>query len=180
MSDDDVYADDIPNEEVEIGGGGAKKLKALLPNILKWVAIVIVAIIFIVTIVFFTLKVMNRGTTNQSFAIQSPEYKTEPKVLSWYALEEIRTRTADQSQSTVIIKAKLGYEEGNADIQTDLIQRSEMIYDALRYYLSTKTVAELTPQSEMQLKQEMKEKINRLITGKIQEVVFMEYNIFQY
>jgi flagellar basal body-associated protein FliL len=48
-------------------------------------------------------------------------------------------------------------------------------------YLSSKTAAELTPQTEAQIKLEMKEKINRLISaGKVQEIVFMEYNVFQY
>ncbi|MDC7125700.1 MAG: flagellar basal body-associated FliL family protein [Spirochaetales bacterium] len=183
MGDEDIYTDDG-------GDGGAldagqpsspSAIKELLPKILKWVAIVVVAIIFIVTVVFFTMKVMNQGTTNQSYAVQSPEYETEPEVYSWYGLDEIRTRTADKNPATVIIKAKLGYEWENADIQTDLIQRSEIIYDAMRQFLSSKTAAELTPQTEMQIKQEMKEKINRLISaGKIQEIVFMEYNIFQY
>lgn len=182
MGDEDIYA------EEEVGGGeelavGEKSnaLKELLPKILKWVAIVLVAVIFIVTVVFFTMRILSQGTTNQSYAVQSPEYATEPDVMSWYALEEIRTRTADKNPSTVIIKAKLGYEWENADVQTDLIQRSEIIYDAMRQFLSSKTADELTPQTEMQVKQEMKEKINRLISaGKIQEIIFMEYNIFQF
>jgi len=182
MGDEDIYAEEDVSggEELEVGEK-SNAIKELLPKLLKWVAIVIVAVIFIVTIVFFTMRIMTRGTTNQSYAVQSPEYATEPEVMSWYALEEIRTRTADKNPSTVIIKAKLGYEWENADIQTDLIQRSEIIYDAMRQYLSSKTASELTPQTEMQIKQEMKEKINRLISaGKIQEIVFMQYNIFQY
>lgn len=183
MGDEDIYA------EEEIAGGGeelevgekSSALKELLPKLLRWVAIVIVAVIFIVTVVFFTMRIMTRGTTNQSYAVQSPEYATEPEVLSWYALDEIRTRTADKNPSTVIVQAKLGYEWENADIQTDLIQRSEIIYDSMRQYLSSKTAAELTPQTEMQVKQEMKEKINRLLSaGNIQEIIFMDYNTFSY
>ncbi len=182
MGDEDIYAEEeiSGGDELEVGEKSSA-IKELLPKLLKWVAVVLVAVIFIVTVVFFTMKILMRGTTNQSVAVQSPEYATEPPVLWWYALDEIRTRTADKNPSTVIIKAKLGYEFENADVQTDLIQRSEIIYDAMRQFLSSKTAAELTPQTEMQLKQEMKEKINRLLSaGKIQEIVFMSYNIFQY
>ena len=182
MGDEDIYAEEevVGGEELEVGEKSSA-VKELLPKLLKWVAVVIVAVIFIVTVVFFTMKIMTQGTTNQSYAVQSPEYETEPEVLSWYALDEIRTRTADRDPSTVIIKAKLGYEFQNASLQTDLIQRSEIIYDSLRMYLSSKTAAELTPQTEAQIKLEMKEKINRLISaGKVQEIVFMEYNVFQY
>ncbi len=182
MGDEDIYAEEevAGDGELEVGEQSSA-IKELLPRILKWVAIVVVAIIFIVTVVFFTMKIMMKGTTNKSYAVQSPEYATEPDILWWYQLDEIRTRTADKNPSTVIISAKLGYEMENTDIQTDIISRSEIIYDAMRQYLSSKTAAELTPQTEMQLKQEMKEKINRLLSaGKVQEIVFMDYNVFQY
>lgn len=184
MADEDIYSEeDIEGGgDLEVGGSKGGFFKEILPKVLKWVILVLVAIIFTVTVVVVTLRIMNRGTVAQSYAPVSEAFEAEPEILSWYGIEEVRTRTADQNPQTVIVKMKLGYEKESKDMQTDLIARTEYIYDAVRRYFSMKTAAELTPQSEEQIKEELKEIINRIVSSgtKVQEIVFMDFSVFNY
>ncbi len=74
MADDD---DDLTLDDGDSGGSSGKKgggLGALLPNLLKWVAIGIGAIAFIVTIVVITFNLLNKNAGQQTSIPVSPEY----------------------------------------------------------------------------------------------------------
>ena len=64
MADDDIYTDEdvTGGQELEVGERSSF-IKTMLPRLLKWVAIGLAAIIFIVTVVFLTMRILNRGTT---------------------------------------------------------------------------------------------------------------------
>ncbi len=182
MGDEEIFSEEDVSggDELEVGKKGGF-LPAIVLVILKWVAIALVAVIFIVTIVYFTMKVMNKGTVNQSYPAVSEEYQGKIPVYEWYEIDEIRGRTADIPPATVIVRAKLGYDKDDKDMQTDLIARTEQIYDFMRRYFSTKTSAELTPQTEAEVKMDLKEGINRIMAaGKVREIVFYEYNVFEF
>ena len=127
-------------------------LPAALMKILKWAALAIGAIIFIVTVVIVTMRVMNRGAQPQSYAAVSESYEAKTPVYAWYDnIPEIRGRTADQTPTTVIVKVNLGYEEGNREIQTELINRTPRLRDELRRYFTSKTAEQLRPEYEDQM-----------------------------
>lgn len=100
-------------------------LPAIAIKILKWAAVGIAAIIFIVTVVLITMQILNRGTQPQTLPTVSPNYESKPPILSTFdAIEEIRTRTSDENPSTVIVRVILGYEENNKLVQNELDRKS--------------------------------------------------------
>ncbi len=182
MGDEEVFA------EEEIAGGVGQELgdktgflPAVVIRLLKWVALGLGAIIFIVSIVVVTVKVLNKGPQNVVFPSASEKYQETPPILQWYGLDQIRARTSDDHPVTVIIDLKLGYEMNNAKVQTDLIARREYLIDAVRTFFSLKKESDLTPDKEESLKEELKEHLNKLVDNKeIQEIVFLEFNVVEF
>ena len=145
MSDEEVFAED------EIAGGDGQELggktgfiPAVVLRLLKWVALGLAAVIFIVTIVVITVGFLNKGPQNVVYPSDSVEYNEVPDILQWYDLKEIRVRTADDEPITVVIHPKLGYEMENTAVQTDLIARNEIIVDRIRGFFASKLGSELT------------------------------------
>ncbi|MBN2509623.1 MAG: flagellar basal body-associated protein FliL [Spirochaetales bacterium] len=183
MADDDVV---FGEDEVAEGPGAEGPRGGFLPEIvikiLKIVAMALVAIIFIVTVVIVTMKIMTRGTVNQSYPASSPEYAGEPDILLWYdGIEEIRTRTADANPMTVIVKIMLGYEKNNNALTGELVQRQPPFQAKIRAFFGRKVASELTAKNEEALRQELKETINRdLTTGKIMDVIIMNLQVLDF
>lgn len=157
-------------------------LPSIVLKILKWAALIVAAVIFIVTVVVVTMKVMERGRESQSAIPVSEAYREGPPFLAWYgAIDEIRGRTSDENPNTVVVKVSIGYDQGNKAVQSELIQRTPRIRDMIRSYFSSKTARELEPRYEEEIKQELKERINRIMTqGKIREVIFLEFNVIPF
>ena len=186
MADDDqgleeglvgTEADLSPAEEKQ---GGL--LSGMLLKVLKFVALGLGAIIFIVTVVIITMRIAGQGSQAQSYPQVSPEYEGTTPVLSWYTnIDEIRGRTADENPHTVVAQVSLGYEKDNKIIQTELVSRTPRLRDLVRKFFTEKTAAELRPRYEEELKTELKERINRVLTqGKIDEVIFLEFNVIEF
>ncbi|HDQ14863.1 MAG TPA: flagellar basal body-associated protein FliL [Sediminispirochaeta sp.] len=183
MGDEEVFdAGDVAGGGAEEESGGKRKLiPAAVLKILRWVALGLAAIIFIVTVVVITVSIMTRGPQAGAYPAPSQEYSGELEILWWYDIPEIRTRTSDENPYTVIIDPKLGYEQENKKIQTELIARKEQIIDMMRRYFSGKTASELSPQYEPEIKAELKQMINRAMTGKgIEDIVFLQFNVIEF
>ena len=180
MADEDSFMEEDvgTGQDVEVGQK-VGFLPAAALKILKWAAICVAAVLFIVTVVWVTMKFMDRGTRSGTVPSVSAEYSTKPPILTPYdAFDDIRTRTSDETAYTVAAKVALGYEEGNKDIQAELVKRSRMLQDLIRGFFSQKTAAELDPKYEELLKDELKERINRVLRdGKIEAVWFLELNV---
>jgi flagellar FliL protein len=184
MADDDIY------EDGDAGGGGSELevgaksslIKTLLPKILKWVAIIVAAVIFIVTVVFFTMRILNRGTTGMTQANASDVLVAKTPAYDWYSIAEIRTRTADQPPATVIVEILMGYESGSKAVQGELVRRDNQIFDLARQYFSRKTREDLSPNNEAVVKLELQEQFNRLLTigNAVQQIVFKQYNVYDF
>jgi flagellar protein FliL len=175
---EDVAGIETPGGEEKKGGfvGGA------LLKILKFAAMGIGAIIFIVTVVIITMRILNRGAESQSYPVVSEAYEARPEKLQWYDnVPEIRTRTSDQNSVTVIVKVNVGYEMEDKVLQTELIQRTPRIQDMIRQFFAQKTASQLTPEHEEELKTELKEKINFMLDeGRVKEVIFLDFNIMEF
>jgi flagellar FliL protein len=174
------------NEEEVAGGGeegGERRgiIPAMLLKILKWVAIGIAGIIFIVTVVVITVNIMDRGPQAEAYPSASEEYRGSQPILQWYDIPEIRGRTADDTPYTVIVDPKLGYELENNKIQSELIARREQIIDIMRQYFSKRKANELTPQHEQEIKEELTERINGIMSSKgIEQIVFLQFNVIEF
>lgn len=118
MGDEEVFVD----EEIGGGdaGGGGKPgfVPAAILKILKWVALGLAAIIFIVTVVFITVSVMTKGPKAEAYPSPSEAYQQVQPILQWYDVGEIRTRTSDENPATVIVSIKLGYDMDNKTLRT--------------------------------------------------------------
>ena len=185
MSDDLLgNEEEIEAEEQAAGqkrGGGF--LSGLLIEILKWAGIVIGAIIFIVTVVVVTLRIMDTGSASQTEIPQSEEYQSAPPMLQWYSqIQEVRGQTADEVRKTFIVAPYLGYEGENKQLQSELINRQVMIKEEIALYFSNKTEDELTgPENREQVKEELRRRINEMLSsGQIETIAFDRYTVVDF
>lgn len=169
-------SDDMGMDDVSDGGGKKKGgLKSLLPQLIKWIIIGVVAVIFVVTIVIITLSIRDKNGKSQTNIPVSLEYTEKREVLDWYtSLEQIRTITADPVPASVVIQVALGYKKDDKTTSTEITQRTVEIRDFLRRYFSEKTEDDLRPQNEVLLREQIRDQINDdiLSTSRIRDVRF--------
>jgi len=165
MSDADDFFDggDAP----EADGAPAKKkgggLGGLLPSILKFVAIGLGALVFIVTVSVITYNIMNRGGKNQTVISDpnSPYVGKRPEYGYYDSIGSMTLRTRDfPVSSTVTVDMIIGYDVGDQLASQELSSRRFELRDFIRRYFSGKTAAELAPDREEALKAEIREMLN--------------------
>ncbi|WP_346267171.1 flagellar basal body-associated FliL family protein [Treponema parvum] len=178
--------DDI-NFEEESGASSSAPAKkggvgALLPSLLKWVAITIGAILIIVTVVIITMKVMGANTSPVAAYPVSEEYSGRREIYDWYtSLGAIRTKTSDDTPATVTVDVVLGYKKDDKAVSTEITSRSIELVDFLRRYFTQKTVAELKPENEENLRSEIIRAVNETIltSTKIRDVRFKQLDVIE-
>lgn len=182
MADEDMNVDD---SDIGMSSSSDKKKKGmggLLPTLLKWIAIVIGAIILIVTVVIITMKVMGTNNTATVAVPVSPEYTSKRELLSWYnSIGSIKTKTCDEIPASVIVEVVLGYKIDDKTTATEITQRQIEIKDFLRRYFTGKTSEELRPNNEAKLQMEIRNTINDdiLSTSRIKDVKFLTLDVLE-
>jgi flagellar FliL protein len=178
MADEESFLD----EDVTVGqdaevGQKVGFLPALILKILKWAAVVVAAVIFIVTVVVITMRIMNQGRPSGSVPVVSESYRTSPPEYDYYKnFDDIRTRTADDVPYTVVAKVALGYEKGNKRMAGELVARTDLLQHTIRSFFASKTAAEL--RNEEAVLQELLQAVNGVMdTGNIKNVLLLDYNI---
>jgi len=179
------------NESINLEDDGAaasapppKKggLGALLPSLLKWVAIALGAIILIVTVVVVTMKIMGTNSSADTVIPISEEYAGKREILDWYtSLGSIRTKTSDAIPASVVVEVVLGYKKDDKATATEITSRTIELKDFLRRYFAEKTVADLKPQNEEKLRIEIRNAINDdiLSNSKIKDVRFLSFDVVE-
>ena len=177
MSDDNEMFEAGDDNAVGAGAQPSKRvgfLPGIVIQILKWTALGLGAIIFIVTVVIITMRFMGAG--NQGLAQQyvSPDYAGRAPVYDWFPnISGIRGRTSDNPPGMVMVDLSLGYDQGNRMVQTELVNRTPQIRDVVRQFFATRRVDDLAPSRENDLKIELAERINSIMTdGRVRQVVF--------
>jgi flagellar FliL protein len=183
MSDD---IDDIGGEEGGEGVAAPKKasgLAALLPNLFKFIAIGLGALIFIVTVAVITFNIMNKGGKSQSAVTDptSPYVGKRPEYANYTLIGQVSTRTRDRTLTNVTVEMVLQYDLNNAAAQTELTARQYDLRDFVRNYFSSKYAEELTPEHEERLKRDIQETLNTryLDTAKIRNVLFLKLDMME-
>lgn len=188
-------SDEIFDTEEEAAGDeqpqstGKKKigfLPAIVIDILKWTAIVVGAIIFIVVTVIITVNQINQG--NQATATRLPlqsEYEdTEAPMLEWFSqIGEIRGVTADEQRRTFIVEVHIGYSPDDSPELTmqELISREVQLTEAIAIYFSDKTIDELQGNNNRnRVKRELLENINRIMSNDVRDVAFGRYEFLEF
>ncbi len=184
MSDDLLGNDEeLEAEEQAAGQKGGGFFSGLIIEILKWAGIVIGAIIFIVTVVVLTMRIMGTGSASQTQIPESQEYQAAPPLLQWYSqIGEVRGQTADEVRKTFIVEPWLGYEGENKQLQSELIQRQILLKEEVALYFSNKREEELSGQENRErVKQELRRRINDMITsGQIETIAFNRYTVVDF
>lgn len=171
-------------DDGDIGESSGKKSggKGVIPQILKFVLIGVAAIILIVTIVFITTLIINKGGKSQTNIPISEEYTTKRESYDWYtSLDQIRTSTSDPIPASVSVTIVLGYKKDDKAASTEITERRIEIIDFLRRYFSEKTVEDLRPQNEDVLRQQIRDQINDdiLSNSRIKDVRFTAKDVIQ-
>jgi flagellar FliL protein len=176
---------DLGGDSAESAGGGAKKpsgLAALLPNLLKFVAIGIGALIFIVTVSVITYNILNnRGTPQTMIPGNSPYEGPRPQYSFYTNIGQIRTNTRDIVPNTVIVDMVLGYDLNDAAAMTEINGRLYELRDFTRSFFRSKTALELQPENEARLKQEIVELLNTRIFSntRIRMIYFNQLDVME-
>lgn len=178
MSDDDDILDG--GSGIDSGSKKSSRLGGLLPKLLKMIAIGLGALIFIVTVAVITFNFLNKGGRSQTVVSDTDPYVgRRPEYMYFTALDSIRTRTYDPTPFVVVVKINLGYDMNDRYAQTELTNRQYEIIDFLRTFFSLKTAAELGPENQARLKQEIREELNARIlqNTRVREVLFQQFDV---
>ena len=164
MADNDDF---LEGGDVEADSGSAKKkgggLGNLLPNILKFVAIGLGAMVFIVTVCVITYNIMNKGGKSQT-VISDPNspYVGKRPVYGYYdSIGSMTLKTSDfPISSTVTVDMIIGYDAEDQTASQELSSRRFELRDFIRRFFSGKKAADLAPDREEALKAEIREMLN--------------------
>jgi len=191
MSDTDAL--DMEDGESPEGGASSKKKKGgignLLPTILKFAAIGIGALVFIVTVSVITYNVMKDGGKQQTnITDPSSPYIGQKPLFDWYTdIGTVTTKTRDDVTHSVSVVMILGYDKrevdptSNANTVMELSSRKYELQDFVRRYFASKYADELKPENEDRLKQEIKEQINKRLFDKarIRDITFTKFDVME-
>ncbi len=161
-------SDDLNLDGEDSAGANAPKktsgLAALLPNLLKFVAIGLGALIFIVTVSVITYNILNKGGQSQSFLPSASPFvgaRSEYQIFS--SIGQIRTSTKDPLPYSVVVDMIIGYDLNDNVAQTELSNRLYELRDFVRVFFKTKMADDLRPENEPRIKQEILEQLNTKI-----------------
>jgi flagellar FliL protein len=186
MSDSDDL--DLDGGDAPAAGSAPKKrgggLGNLLPTILKFVAIGLGALIFIVTVSVITYNIMNRGGRSQTVLSDpsSPYVGKRPEYSMYTQLGSITTRTRDYPiSSTVTVEMIIGYDLDDSNASLELVGRQYELRDFVRRYFTGKYAAELAPEREEELKRDIREQLNTrfLDTARARIILFTKLDVME-
>ncbi|MCL2233866.1 MAG: flagellar basal body-associated FliL family protein [Treponema sp.] len=179
-------SDELGLEDNEAAGGGSQKkasgLVALLPNLLKFVAIGLGALIFIVTVSVITHNIMNRGGRTQTvIPSASPFVGARPSFSAFTAIGQVRTNTNDPIPYTVVVDMVIHFDLNDNAAQTELTDRLHELRDFVRVYFRSRRADELRPENEPRIRQEIIEHLNTRIlnSARIRMVTFNQLDVIQ-
>jgi flagellar FliL protein len=181
------------SDELDLDGGEAagldnapKKtsgLGALLPNILKFVAIGLGAVAIIVTVVVITINVLNSGGKSQTSTADptSPYAGRRMELAPFTLIGPVTTKTRDVTNYSVTVEMVIEYDLNDSVTQTELTSRQYELRDFVRSYFSSKHAADLQPEGETRIKQEIKEILNTRIldTAKVRNILFTKLDVME-
>jgi flagellar FliL protein len=185
MSDSDEL-DDAGGESPEASSASKKKkggLGALLPTLLKFAAIGLAALIFIVTVSVITYNIMNNGGKSQTEVTDptSPYLGKRPLYTFYSGIGQVSTKTRDPTNYNVQVDMILGYDQEDPVTASELNLRQPELRDFVRRFFSGKYAADLAPEKEEQIKQEIKEILNTrfLDAAKVRIVLFNKFDVME-
>jgi len=183
MADKDEL--ELEGEESQGLGNNQKKasgLVALVPNLLKFVAIGLGALIFIVTVSVITHNILNRGGRAQTaIPTASPFVGTRPTFTAFTGIGQVRTMTNDPIPYSVVVEMIIHYDLNDNAAMTELNDRRLELVDFTRTFFRSKRAHDLRPENEQRLRQEIIEHLNTRIlnTARVRMITFNQLDVMQ-
>ncbi|MCL2557117.1 MAG: flagellar basal body protein FliL [Treponema sp.] len=181
MSDSDDL-DMEGGESPEAGSSFKKKsrLVSILPTILKFTAIGIAAVIFIVTVSVITVNVTRtEGRAQGAPDPMSPFIGTQP-ILQWFTgIGTINTQTRDLVPHTVSVVMQLGFDQGDQAASSELFGRQHELRDFTRRYFASLFAEDLRPENEARLRREIMDILNTryLSNARVRMITFERLDV---
>ena len=179
-------SDELDLEDSEAPGVGSQKkasgLVALLPNLLKFVAIGLGALIFIVTVSVITHNIMNRGGRSQTNIPQPTAFQgARPSFSAFTAVGQVRTNTSDPIPYTVVVDMVIHFDLNDNAAQTELTDRLHELRDFVRVYFRSRRADQLSPENEPRIRQEIIEHLNTRIlnSARVRMITFNQLDVIQ-
>jgi len=181
--------DDDFMEGDDAGGGEAKEsakkpafASAMLMQILKWVAIILGSVIFIVTVVIVTISIMGVGQQKTERVAESPEYEAVVPILGWYgSIAELRGVTIDQPKHTFVIQIQIGYGKDDPTMEPQIAERKVQITDMLLTWFSKQSADYLVNiENRNEIRETIKAEINHMLEKPIQDIRFTSFQILDF
>ena len=179
------------SDELDLEGGEgpgidtpkkASGLAALLPNLLKFVAIGIGALIFIVTVSVITYTILNKSGQSQTvIPANSPFVGARPQYSVFTSIGIIRTSTKDPIPYAVVVDMVVGYDLNDNAASTEFTGRLYELRDFVRMYFRSKMADELKPENEARIKQEIVELLNTKVlnSARARIILFNQLDVMQ-
>lgn len=175
LDDTESTIESAPKKGAGLGG--------ILPTILKFVAIGVGALIFIITVSVITYRIMSGSGRSQTVAsAEADPFQPKKPTYSWFTtIGVIRTRTNDPTPYSVVVNVIIGYDLNDKNAQNELTNRLYELKDFIRNYFSNKSASDLKPEKEQLLKQEIKQILNDLIlqNAKAKEILFQQLDVVE-
>ncbi|MCL2791619.1 MAG: flagellar basal body-associated FliL family protein [Spirochaetaceae bacterium] len=170
--------------EDDIGKKKIGFLPAIIIKILKWTAIILAGVVFIVTVVVVTIRIMNPVSSTPNFFFDTEELQNTLPTLQWYDVgEEIRGRTADTDRRVMIlVRVSVGFNPRARALHTELIDKTPKLRSEIRVFFGEKYERELLPRNERQIKEELRRRLNVMLSGndRILDLIFTDFNIVEF
>jgi len=157
-------------------------LGAILPTILKFTAIGLGAVIFIVTVTTITVRVMRTDGRAQTITDPASPYVGVMPVMQWFTdIGTINTQTRDSTPTTVSVLMHLGFDQGDTVTSGELFSRQHELRDFTRRYFASRFAEELRPENEARLRREIEEILNTryLNNARVRRVVFERLDVME-
>lgn len=175
--------DDFMEGEDAAAGGEAKEAKkpvfasAMLMQILKWAAIILGAVLFVITVVVVTIKLMGVDQQKNDRVAESPEYETVVPVLGWYnGVTELRGVTTDHK--TYVVKMMIGYEKGDPTMEPEISERKIQIQDMLLTWFSKQAGEYLVAiENRDEIRETIKAEINHMLEKPVKDIRFESFQV---
>ena len=179
-------SDELDLEGGEGGGIDSPKkvsgLAALLPNLLKFVAIGFGALIFIITVSVITYNILNKSGQSQTFIpANSPFVGARPQFSVFTSIGLIRTSTRDPVPYSVVVDMVIHYDMNDTAASSEFTGRLYELRDFVRQFFRSKSADELSPESEPRLKQEIIELLNTKVlnSARARMITFNQLDVMQ-
>ncbi|MDR2343628.1 MAG: flagellar basal body-associated FliL family protein [Spirochaetaceae bacterium] len=182
MSDEADVNLEEDGKDYDAAGGGKKPGAGLLPKLLKFIAIGLGALIFIITVTLLTVNIMNKGGKSQTVIPMTDSYAAVKKQYSMFTLiGNVATRTRDPTPWNVSVDMIIGYDLNDTSTAIELTARLYELRDSVRSYFSSKSVSELQPENEARIKNEIRERLNTTVLDKarVRIVLFDKLDLYE-